>query len=95
MPRVALLILALTLLVVGAGFAFLNGQSSATAVNASPAIAGALQETSLTSTTSPAPAEVNPVSSTMYGSEVEGELAISTSKSDGYSCEGKYSSAGY
>lgn len=95
MPRIALLILALTILVVGAGFAFLTGQSSTTAVNASPAISSdELQETSLTSTTSPEPAEVIPVSSSMYGSEVEDEF---TFVSEGHDCggEGKASSSGY
>lgn len=95
MPRVAFLILALTILVVGVGFAFLTGQSSTTAVNASPAISSdALQETSLTSTTSPEPVEVISASSTMYGSEGEDEF---TSVSEGHYCdgEGRGGSSGY
>ncbi len=94
MPRVAFLILALTILVVGAGFAFLTGQASTPTVNASPVISSESQETVLTSTTSPEPVEVISASSTMYGSEVEDEFTFA---SEGHYCdgEGKVGSSGY
>jgi len=98
MPRVALFVLALTVLAVGAGILFMTGQSVATATNASPATSlGESRETALTTTTSPEPAAIIPTASSLYGSDVESELTTFTYTSEDHFCDGggKVSSSGY